>query len=211
MQYKCKICQQNFEAYKYQKRIYCSQQCHFKDHQKTVKCPQCGIERVLQKNASQKEYCSLACWSLHRRKYPERTCNFCNKLFYSYVESKEGSKSHSNKYCSKGCADKGRTLPLEEYKKRRYEYTKKYRLENPDKARQYKNNRRAREMGAEGSFTATEWTELKEKHKQMCALCGKKEKLTVDHIVPLSKGGSNYITNIQPLCMPCNSKKSAKI
>lgn len=207
MQHQCKTCDKSFEAYKCQKRIYCSQKCHFADHTRTAKCPECGTERRLQKNSSQKDYCSLVCWSKHRRKYPEKNCNFCQKTFYSYKNTKVGAKS----YCSRDCANKGRIKPIEEKKKRQYEYVKKYRQDNPDKARQYKNNRRARELGAEGKFTAEEWSSLKEKHNQMCALCKKVEKLTVDHIVPLSKGGANYITNIQPLCMPCNSKKSAKI
>ena len=74
----------------------------------------------------------------------------------------------------------------------------------------YKKRYRARKRNAEGSHTTKEWENLKEKVHYRCLDCGKLEpniKLTEDHIQPLSKGGSDYIWNIQPLCQSCNSRK----
>ena len=74
----------------------------------------------------------------------------------------------------------------------------------------WESNRRARKRSAEGSFTNGEWELLKKQYGFTCPCCKKSEpeiKLTRDHIVPLSKGGSNYIENIQPLCKSCNSYK----
>ena len=56
-------------------------------------------------------------------------------------------------------------------------------------------------------FTKAEWYGLCARYKFRCLCCGKKRPLTIDHIVPLSKGGSNGIENLQPLCKPCNQKK----
>jgi 5-methylcytosine-specific restriction endonuclease McrA len=69
------------------------------------------------------------------------------------------------------------------------------------------NKRRARELASEGSFTQAEWSELCERFDFRCLRCGEKKPLTPDHIRPLSKGGSNFISNIQPLCFPCNASK----
>lgn len=43
-----------------------------------------------------------------------------------------------------------------------------------------------------------------------CAYCGATEKLTIDHIVPFSKGGAHRLSNFQPLCAACNRAKSDK-
>jgi CRISPR/Cas system Type II protein with McrA/HNH and RuvC-like nuclease domain len=42
-----------------------------------------------------------------------------------------------------------------------------------------------------------------------CLKCGAKEDLTIDHIVPISRGGSDDFQNLQTLCFSCNQKKAA--
>ena len=73
--------------------------------------------------------------------------------------------------------------------------------------------RKARLRGAEGSYSLREWEELCEKYNYTCLRCGLSGSdvyLTVDHVIPVSKGGTNTIENIQPLCGSCNSKKNNK-
>lgn len=47
----------------------------------------------------------------------------------------------------------------------------------------------------------------------VCQICGKiltPETVTLDHIVPIARGGRNNLENLQPLCLHCNCKKSAR-
>lgn len=78
------------------------------------------------------------------------------------------------------------------------------------------NNRRQklRRKAVPGSHTSVAWEALKARYGGKCLRCQKQEpeiKLTVDHIRPISKGGTNNISNIQPLCFSCNSWKRAKL
>lgn len=62
-----------------------------------------------------------------------------------------------------------------------------------------------------GHHTQQEWRDLCAKYNQRCLACGQRLPLTKDHIVPVHLGGSDDISNIQPLCRSCNSSKNARI
>lgn len=49
-----------------------------------------------------------------------------------------------------------------------------------------------------------------ERDEYRCKHCGTCKDLTIDHILPRSKGGGNEIENLQTLCRSCNSKKGVK-
>jgi DNA-directed RNA polymerase subunit RPC12/RpoP len=43
-----------------------------------------------------------------------------------------------------------------------------------------------------------------------CLECGAREDLSVDHIQPVSKGGTDDAANLRTLCRSCNSRKGAR-
>ncbi len=69
---------------------------------------------------------------------------------------------------------------------------------------------RSRRDGYQRGHTVEQWKALKAAYGNRCAYCGERRPLTKDHIVPLSQGDPlrvDSITNIVPVCRPCNSRK----
>lgn len=89
----------------------------------------------------------------------------------------------------------------------------KWRENNVETHKSHGHARRARKQNAEGRYTAQDIDLLLLKQHNRCVGCRVSFNLTkhtVDHIVPLSKGGSNWSSNLQLLCGPCNDSKGAK-
>lgn len=116
----------------------------------------------------------------------------------------------------------------ENNKEKKKEYNRRYRQENKDKLNaqkrdyhqrnpQFVTNRRARrkEFMRDNVITKLEWLKIMESTNWTCTYCGvslRSSKIrTIDHVIPLSKGGSHTVDNLVPACRSCNSKKSAKI
>jgi 5-methylcytosine-specific restriction endonuclease McrA len=112
----------------------------------------------------------------------------------------------------------GKKLSDEHRKKLSESHKGKGSLNGLSRSKEYKaihrQIRRARIEQVGGSFTVRDWENLKAQYNWTCPCCHRKEpeiKLTIDHIIPVIKGGSNNIENIQPLCGSCNSIKGTKI
>ena len=82
---------------------------------------------------------------------------------------------------------------------------------NPEGPRTRGRNYRAKLHAAEGSHTREQIQALYASQGGKCAYCGVslKKGYHADHIQPLSKGGSNWISNIALACGPCNNRKRA--
>lgn len=61
-----------------------------------------------------------------------------------------------------------------------------------------------------GDLTATQWQAILEIFNYTCAYCSCGGKLTMDHIIPVSKGGTLTKSNIIPACQHCNSSRRDK-
>lgn len=90
---------------------------------------------------------------------------------------------------------------------------KEYRAANKDLAALYTRTRRTRKLENGGTHTIEEIENLLRLQKYKCAECqaSVKDRTTrhVDHIMPVSKGGRNDISNLQILCATCNHEKWA--
>lgn len=105
----------------------------------------------------------------------------------------------------------------EKYRASNIASAKRWCKANPEKAgecfRLNARRRRALKRGSGGTHTAADLAEILTAQGARCAYCRTSLKLVkkhVDHIQPLSHGGSNGRKNLQFLCAPCNQTKSAK-
>lgn len=157
-------------------------------------CSVCGVVRLTGSGSLPAgRYTCHPCRRIERAPYGRRVirlanCTQCGTEF----ESAKRSNGQMTACCSKSCAVNLRASQLPgrlptDHRRTRYE----------------------RELAVAG-LTRHQRDALREQWKRTgrrCLYCAARPVETVDHVVPLIRGGSNFEGNLVPACRPCNSSK----
>ncbi len=193
-----------------------------------VKCKQCNeefnaINTELKRGGG--KFCSLPCYWKFGRQFTKEHRRNLSIAFLGRKMSEETKRKMSlakkGKQYAKGKHWKMSIEDKEKCRKRGLERVKNGTFKNQwggykgGYERKLWHNRRRYllKKGIVGLHTLEEWQELKKKYDYTCLCCYKQEPeitLSEDHIIPITKGGTDNIENIQPLCRHCNSRKYNK-
>jgi 5-methylcytosine-specific restriction endonuclease McrA len=116
-------------------------------------------------------------------------CVFCQDSF-CYLKMGSGPQRKTCDRCKTGTAG-----------------VRRWRAKDPERHRLEKMQTAARRRGAPGAATAAQISARIAMWGGKCWICGKKAD-SIDHVIPVSRGGTNWPANLRPACMGCNRKKS---
>lgn len=90
--------------------------------------------------------------------------------------------------------------------------TRRYDAENPDNVAARAERRKQAEINAEGSYTSDDIHKIRQMLGDRCRFCGctLDGKGQIEHLTPLSRGGSNNPSNLTLSCLKCNYEKTKK-
>ena len=136
-------------------------------------------------------------------------CVGCSKDWYQKNKDKKAKSYQESKDSIKERKAKAAKIYYEKNKERLLARQKEYYKKNKEKWSEKAHKRRS--LGLASHFKVADIKKLKDLQKSKCPVC--KQHLAnhhIDHIVPLSRGGTNDFGNLQLLCPACNLNKHAK-
>lgn len=189
----------------------------------TVSCRVCAAAFTVSRYRfvrSMYRYCSKKCDGIARTKQIEVRCSTCGTAFM-----RRRDKASGRIYCSRVCQSAGNRRPGPWSENvdvdARRAYFRAYYQANSEKLRERSaasmrrnrptRNRLQQMRRAGGTITQAEWDAILRAHDGRCAHCRSHEKIQMDHIVPVARGGLTVVGNLQPLCAKCNRSKGARV
>jgi 5-methylcytosine-specific restriction endonuclease McrA len=134
-----------------------------------------------------------------KKKYLEKQEEKIARSREWYLANKEEALKRQKEY-------RQRKPLTDEQKARRLQKAKDRREADPEKYRAKKRISHLRRAGPMPSLQRRK--ELME--NLVCSACGSTEHPEIDHIMPISLGGTSEDSNLQILCRPCNRSKGSK-
>jgi 5-methylcytosine-specific restriction endonuclease McrA len=212
----CERCGKQFKRNDSTKRPtrFCSNVCKRTGWNAPRSCAQCGTI-FTPTNMRGQRYCSKVCGLIghhaqdlaegKRPPHVELTCQHCGKVFSVFPSAANREDRDLPIYCSKPCKHAGQTKS-EEHKRQR---------KTAGAAR-----RRALKLST-GPFEIIDARVIVERDGAVCHLCGQPIDLalhgwnpmglTLDHVIPLARGGPHTIDNLKPAHRVCNTSKGARV
>jgi 5-methylcytosine-specific restriction endonuclease McrA len=142
-------------------------------------------------------------YQLNKEKESER-----KKIYYLNNKKKIDERNKNYNKINKRKRQKRERIYYLENKESISEKSKIYIKNNPERNRNASAKRRVRQM-QNGVYLITS-KELKNLYSANCFYCGFNKNIEIDHIVPISRGGSHSIGNLISACMTCNRSKNNK-
>lgn len=217
--YHCKWCSRPFFPKAKNRKTYCTRECAFADlkanaQPRVERCPapttcaDCGQQ--IERPRTNKKYCERIECVKNRNKLRERSrfvgtpprtfvCSQCDREFVR--QGKKASGKRVTTYCSVRCAKKG---------------SNQYRSVNGMKRKRRENEVRERRLIA-ATVERIRPRVVFKRDNWLCHVCGERcdpESVfpspmypTVDHVIPLARGGEHSYANVKCCCFSCNSRK----
>lgn len=153
---------------------------------------------------------------ISERHAPHGQCSQCNtERIVSYrQQNKEKLAAYGLEYKQKNKQSirSKKKIAYQKNKQKRRDDAKAYRENNKAKRKATQAASNNKRRMAKGHFTKEDVASIGSLQKWKCTNCliDIAANYHVDHIMPLSKGGTNWPSNIQLLCSDCNHRKHAK-
>jgi len=173
-------------------------------------CEQCGEALPLRARSTQR-YCNKACansaqWAnCDRQERSESARAWRESTRADRLDAARASRA------GRSCEECGTSLSPDSWRRKRFCsrrcVNQKGMREQSEQRRLANRRRRARLRSASGEISQRDWRRVVHIYRERCAYCESPAPLTMDHVIPLSRGGTHSIGNIVPACRSCNASK----
>jgi 5-methylcytosine-specific restriction endonuclease McrA len=164
-------------------------------------CDKCRKDAIIEKETT---------WRIKNKDRIKKKNKIYKKEYYIKNKNKIKEKANGyyleNKEALKEKAIKRREKDIV----RQRENCKKWYRDNKDHVFMLVHLRKEKERKTKGFKDKIENFRKKMSEIGECIYCGSKENITIDHLIPISKGGTHEVYNLFPACRKCNSSKHAQ-